>query len=435
MPTLGAPLDFAKLEGRNLRAHQLGAAPGSPVTGQLYYNTGDNTLYFFNGTIWVAASGGTPADATTSSKGIVQLAGDLAGTAASPQIAAGVITDAEVAAANKDGVVGTASMRTLGAGAQQAMPGNRVLDAITAPTASLNLNNQRIISLADPTGATDGANKQYVDAVAQGLAPKDSVRVATTANVVIATALNNADVLDGITLVTGDRVLVKDQSAPAENGIYVVAASPGRATDLDAWTEVPGAHVFVEQGTVNADTGWVSTADTGGTLNTTAMPWSQFTGAGSLTAGTGLTKTGNTIDAIGTANRITVAADSIDISTAYVGQASITTLGTITTGTWTGTAIAVANGGTGQTTAKTGRETGLGAAGYYSSATHGAGTTISITAATHGLRASRGLLVQCQTEADGVVVIPDVAVAANGDVTVTFATSQTANTIRVTVIG
>ena len=435
MPTLGAPLDFAKLEGRNLRAHQLGAAPGSPVTGQLYYNTGDNTLYFFNGTLWVAASGGTPADATTSSKGVVQLAGDLAGTAVSPQIAAGVITDAEVATANKDGVVGTASMRTLGAGAQQAMPGNRVLDAITAPTASLNLNNQRIISLADPTGATDGANKQYVDAVAQGLSPKDSVRAATTANVVIATALNNADVLDGVTLATGDRVLVKDQSAPAENGIYVVAPSPARATDMDAWTEVPGAHVFVEQGTVNADTGWVSTADTGGTLNTTAMPWSQFTGAGSLTAGTGLTKTGNTIDAIGTANRITVAADSIDISTAYVGQASITTLGTITTGTWTGTAIAVANGGTGQTTAKTGRETGLGAAGYYSSATHGAGTTISITAATHGLRASRGLLVQCQTEADGVVVLPDVAVAANGDVTVTFANSQSANTIRVTVLG
>ena len=237
-------------------------------------------------------------------------------------------------------------------------------------------------------------------------------------------------------MIAGDRVLVKNQSAPAANGIYLVAAGAWtRATDLDAWAEVPGAHTFVEQGTTNADTGWVSTADTGGTLGTTAMPWTQFTGGGSITAGTGLTQTGSTIDAIGTANRITVAADSIDISTAYVGQATITTLGTVTTGTWTGTTIAVANGGTGQTTAKTGRETGLGAAGYYSSATHGAGTTISITAATHGLRASRGLLVQCQTEADGAVVIPDVAVAANGDVTVTFANSQSANTIRVTVIG
>ena len=435
MPTLGAPLDFAKLEGRNFRAHVLGTAPSSPVTGQLYYDTGGNVLYYWNGTAWIAASGGTPADATTSSKGIVQLAGDLAGTAVSPQIAAGVITDAEVASANKDGVVGTASMRTIGTGAQQAMAGNRSLDSITAPAADLSLNAKKITGLADPIAGTDGANKQYVDAVAQGLAPKDSVRAATTANIVISTALNNADVLDGVTLATGDRVLVKDQSAPAENGIYVVAASPARATDADAWAELPAAFTFVEQGTVNADTGWVCTADQGGTLNTTALPWAQFSGAGAITAGAGMTKTGATLDVIGTAARITVAADSVDIASTYVGQASITTLGTITTGTWTGTTIAVANGGTGQTTAKTARETGLSAAGYYSSATHGAGTTITITAATHGLRASRGLLVQAQTEADGAVVIPDVAVAANGDVTVTFANSQSANTIRVTVIG
>ena len=125
-----------------------------------------------------------------------------------------------------------------------------------------------------------------------------------------------------------------------------------RVTDIDAWTEVPGAFTFVEQGTVNADTGWVSTADTGGTLNTTAITWAQFSGAGSITAGAGMTKTGATLDVIGTADRITVAADSVDISSTYVGQASITTLGTITTGTWTGTTIAVANGGTGQTTAK-----------------------------------------------------------------------------------
>ena len=191
MPTLGAPLDFAKLEGRNLRAHVLGTAPSSPVTGQLYYNTGDNTLYWWNGTAWISAiGGGTPADATTSTKGIVQLAGDLSGTAASPQIAAGVITDAEVASANKDGAVATASMRTIGTGAQQAMAGNRTLDSITAPAADLSLNAKKIIGLADPISATDGANKQYVDAIAQGLAPKDSVRAATTANI---TTLGTAD--------------------------------------------------------------------------------------------------------------------------------------------------------------------------------------------------------------------------------------------------
>jgi hypothetical protein len=193
--------------------------------------------------------------------------------------------------------------------------------------------------------------------------------------------------------------------------------------------------VWVEQGTVNADSGWVCTSDQGGTLNTTAITWVQFTAAGAAIAGAGLTKTGNTIDAVGTANRILVNADNIDIHGSYVGQASITTLGTVTSGVWNGSAVPVANGGTGQTSAKAARETGLLDAGYYSTATHGAGTTITITAATHGLRATRGLIVQVQLEADGSLLIPDVAVAANGDVTVTFAVSQSANTIRVTVLG
>lgn len=432
MPTLAAPLDFAKLEGRNFRGHILSTAPAAPVTGQLYYNSTDNTLWYWNGTVWVAASGGTPPDATTGSKGIVQLAGDLAGTAASPQIAALAVTDAEVAVANKDGAVGTYSMRTLGAGAAQAMPGNRTLDVITAPAGSLNLNNQRIISLADPTGAQDGATKAYVDAVAVGLDVKGSVKAATTATI----TLSATQTVDGVALIANDRCLVKNQSTPATNGIYSVQAGAWvRVTDMDVWAEVPSAFCFVEQGTVNADTGWVSTADSGGTLGTTSITWTQFSGAGSVTAGAGMTQTGTTLDVIGTTNRITVAADSVDIAATYAGQASIITLGTVTTGTWTGTTIAVANGGTGQTTAKTGRETGLGAAGYYTSATHGAGTTISITQATHGLRASRGLIVQCQLESDGTVQLPDIAVAATGDVTVTFAVSQTANTIRVTIIG
>src|SRR6478752_3915028 len=102
MPTLAAALDFAKYEGRNLRGHQLGAAPSSPVTGQLYYNTGDNTLYWWDGTAWVSARGGASATppATTVALGTIMLAGDLTGTASSPQIAAGAVTDAEVAAAN-----------------------------------------------------------------------------------------------------------------------------------------------------------------------------------------------------------------------------------------------------------------------------------------------------------------------------------------------
>lgn len=441
MPTLGAALDFVKYEARQIRAHQLAAAPSSPVTGQLYYNTVDNTLWWWDGTVWQSAKGsGTVADATTSTKGIVQLAGDLAGTATSPQIAAGVIVDTDVNAANKDGAVGTASMRTLGAGAQQAMPGNRTLDAISAPVASLNLNNQRITSVADPTGATDGANKQYVDGLAQGLDAKPSVRAATTANV--ATLAGGApNVIDGVTLVLSDRVLVKNQTTTNQNGIYTVTTvgtgangTWARATDMDAWTEVPSAYCFVEQGTTQADTGWVCTADQGGTLGTTAITWTQFNGAGAIVGGAGLLLTGQTLDVGGTTNRITVGTDTVDIAATYVGQASITTVGTISTGVWNGTAVPIANGGTGATTAAAAR-TALGNSGYYSSATHGAGTTITITAATHGLRATRGLIVQVQDEATGAVEIPDIVVAANGDVTVTYGVSVSANSKRVTVVG
>jgi hypothetical protein len=270
-----------------------------------------------------------------------------------------------------------------------------------------------------------------VDGIAQGLDAKASVKAASTGNL----SLTGAQTVDGVSLVATDRILVKDQSTPAQNGIYVVAAGAWtRATDADTWAELPSAFVFVEQGTVNADTGWVSTVDQGGTLNTTAVTWTQFSGAGSITAGAGLTKTGASLD-VGQGAGITVNADSIQVANNGITNAMIADGAVaLNTADVTGT-LPLGNGGTGQTTAKTARETGLGAAGYYSSATHGAGTSIAITQATHGCRASRGLIVQAQLESDGSVILPDVLVAANGDVTVTFGVSQSANTIRVTIIG
>ena len=126
MPTLGAALDFAKLEGRNFRAHQLNTPPSTPVLGQVYYDTNTNTLFWWDGSTWVSARGGVSSTppATTVALGTIQLAGDLAGTATSPQIAAGVIVDADVATANKDGTAVTPSLRTLGTGAAQAAAGN-----------------------------------------------------------------------------------------------------------------------------------------------------------------------------------------------------------------------------------------------------------------------------------------------------------------------
>ena len=222
------------------------------------------------------------------------------------------------------------------------------LDQMAAPTASVSLNSQKITNLATPTADTDAATKAYVDAARSGLDVKGSVRAATTANI----TLSGAQTIDGVSVIAGDRVLVKDQSTASTNGIYVAAASTwSRATDADVDAEVhAGMFAFVEEGTANADSGWVLTTNNPITVGSTALAFAQFSGAGQITAGAGLTKTGNTIDAVGTANRITVNANSIDIASTYVGQTSITTLGTIATGVWNGTTIAVANGGSGATT-------------------------------------------------------------------------------------
>ena len=140
-----------------------------------------------------------------------------------------------------------------------------------------------------PSSSTDIANKSYVDTVAQGLDPKASCVAATTANI----TLSAAQTIDGISLIAGDRCLVKNQTTTADNGIYLVASGAWtRTTDMDAWVEVPGAFTFIEQGTTQADTGWVCTSNAGGTIGTTAITFVQFAGVGSYTAGTGLTLTG-----------------------------------------------------------------------------------------------------------------------------------------------
>tara|TARA_B100001939_G_scaffold276102_1_gene244299 strand:- start:1139 stop:2842 length:1704 start_codon:yes stop_codon:yes gene_type:complete len=156
--------------------------------------------------------------------------------------------------------------------------------------------------------------KEYADSIKQSLDVKQSVRAATTANITIATALNNGDTIDGVTLATGDRVLVKDQSTGSENGIYVVGATPARADDADTSADVTaGMFVFVTEGTANGDNGFILTTNDTITLGTTALTFTQFSGAGQITAGDGLTKSGNTLSVNADDDTIGISGDLVGL--------------------------------------------------------------------------------------------------------------------------
>lgn len=166
-----------------------------------------------------------------------------------------------------------------------------------------------------PTQATQAANKGYVDSAVQGLDPKESVKAATTTNLA---ALSGELTVDGVSLVTGDRVLVKNQTDKTKNGVYTVATGNWtRTLDADTWGEIVSAYLFVEQGSTNAELGFVCSADQGGTLGTSDIEFIQFNGAGQVTAGLGLSKTGNTLN-VETSNGIAIDNDTV----ALTGQAS-----------------------------------------------------------------------------------------------------------------
>lgn len=181
----------------------------------------------------------------------------------------GAITNAKVAAGA--GIVTS----------KLALNGTIILkDGSVAFTGNQSMGSNKITNLGTPSAnTTDAATTAYVDAAIAALSAffdnKPSVRVATTAAGTLATSFANGQTVDAIVLATGDRILIKNQAAPADNGIYTVNASgaPTRALDMDNWLEIPGALVAVEVGTTNADTIWLASADQGGTLNTTAITW------------------------------------------------------------------------------------------------------------------------------------------------------------------
>lgn len=223
------------------------------------------------------------------------------------------------------------------------------LDGISPPAASLNLNNKTISNLANPANPLDAVNLQTLNAVAPGINVHAPVAAASTGDLFLV-GLNP---VDGYTPAVGDRILAKDQTVTRhwQNGVWIAAVGAWtRATDFDASAEFASAYVLVLNGVQNQGNAYVQITGQPVNLanpdNGTEPDFVVFSHVSSISAGPGLTKSGNIISALGTTGRIAIS-KGIDIDAAYIGQSSITTLGTITTGTWEGSVLGPSFGGTG----------------------------------------------------------------------------------------
>lgn len=236
----------------------------------------------------------------------------------------------------------------------------------------VNMLNTRIENVLDPVSPQDSATKAYVDLVKQGLFVKDSVKVATVSPQNLSTDFVSGNVIDNYTLVLGDRILIKDQLDPIENGIYTITNGLcTRTIDLGTGYQATGIFVFVENGNVNSSLGWIcNSPTTSDTVGTDSLNFTQFTGLGQVTDGAGLSKTFNTLNVNVDNYSIEINSDLVRLSNLGIGtgitggsgsplqtttnQSHVTRLGTINTGVWQGTSIAVNYGGTGRNTLQSG---------------------------------------------------------------------------------
>ena len=315
--------------------------PGSLENAEVAFREGDEVLIYGTGTggsggsaTSIIAIGGKGAffDKATTRNANIVLAGPTSGSAAAPTFRALVSDDIPSIAHTKISDFDTGVRAN-------------TLAEMAAPAAAVSLNSQKITSLATPTATTDAATKGYVDSVSQGLDVKDSVKVATTANI----TLSGTQTIDGVAVSADERVLVKDQSTASQNGLYLCKASTWeRTTDLATGANAAGMFTFVEQGTVNADNGFTCTSNTGSAVvGTNNLVFAQFSGAGSVTAGDGLDKSGNTMSVDLKANGGLV----IESTEVAVDLAASSITGT----------LAIGDGGTGATSASAAR-TALGVA-------------------------------------------------------------------------
>jgi len=258
-------LDLNKNELLNARIQNLSSAPASAVEGQIYYNTSDHKFYVYNGTTWQILN----EEAVTN----ITVSAPLNSTGGKTPL-----ISIPAATSSQDGYMPSADKAKL----------DNATSSVVANTLVLRDSNGRV-KVSDPSDTSDIATKGYVDSVAQGLDPKASVRAATTEDI----TLSGLQTIDGVSLINGDRVLVKNQTNATENGIYIASSSNWvRADDANSWDKLVSAFVFVEEGSRNADTSWVCVADRGGTLGSTDITWTQFAGPGTYTAGDALQLSG-----------------------------------------------------------------------------------------------------------------------------------------------
>lgn len=287
----------------------------------------------------------------------------------------------------------------------------------------LDLVSQRIVNVADPSAATDAVNKQYVDNYVQGLAFKDEVMAATTANGALATAFANGQSIDGYTLVTGDRILVKNQTTATENGIYTVNASgaPTRATDADSGAELRQATVRVVNGTTNGSTQW-SCNNTGTiTIGSTSITFAASGTGGSITAGNGLTGT-STFAVQPNGTSIDVSGSGVKIGDAAGGNGLTVASGILAVGQGTGVAVSAD---------AVGIDTSVVVRKYAAAIGNGSLTSIPVT---HGL-GTRDITFVVYNSSTYEVIYPDAFMTDANTLTLVFATAPASGAYRVVVHG